>query len=234
MVLVYVPAGEFLMGVADDGSTVITDEQPQRTVYLDAYWIDQTEVTNGQYAQCVAAEKCEEPLKISSETHDFYYGNSVFNEYPVIYVSWSDANDYCAWAGRQLPTEAQWEKAARGTDQRIYPWGNEFTSTTLVNNSSLGDVTKVSDFKNGASPYGVYNMAGNVWEWTADWYHDSYYGTYGNSNNPIGPENGDYRVKRGGSWGSDASLIRTTERSTGNPLDRLNSLGFRCVYNVVP
>ena len=237
MALVYVPDGEFLMGAADDDAAE-PDEEPQHTVYLDAYWIDQTEVTNGQYALCVAAEKCNPPKEISSATHDFYYGNSEFDEFPVIYVSWSDANNYCTWAGRQLPTEAQWEKAARGTNARIYPWGNEFTSTTLANNNNLGlgDVTKVGNTE-GASPYDVYDMAGNVWEWTADGYHASYYKTYENLVNPTGPDcvNPVFctdRVKRGGSWGSEASLIRTTERSKSNPSDQLNSLGFRCVYNV--
>jgi len=231
MTLVYVPAGEFLMGADDHDSIADADEKPPHKVYLDSYWIDQTEVTNTQYALCEAAGECRRPLEISSSTHEIYYGNSEFGDYPVIYVSWNDADDYCAWAGRQLPTEAQWEKAARGTDERIYPWGNNLPNHTLANyETAKKDVSMKGSYPSGNSYYGVMDIAGNVWEWTADWYNKSYYDTPESLNNPTGPIGGDERVKRGGSWGSSAITIRTTYRDKSNPLDQFDSLGFRCVY----
>ncbi|HNZ13336.1 MAG TPA: SUMF1/EgtB/PvdO family nonheme iron enzyme [Anaerolineaceae bacterium] len=158
MSLVCVPAGDFMMGV--DGG-VYDDERPKHTVYLDAYWIDQTEVTNAQYARCVAAGACREPESKDSNTRDSYYGASQYADYPVISVSWSNAADYCSWAGRQLPSEAQWEKAARGTDGWLYPWGYESPSANLLNyDRNSGDTTVVGSYPDGASPYGALDMAG--------------------------------------------------------------------------
>jgi formylglycine-generating enzyme required for sulfatase activity len=190
MVMVFVPAGNFLMGSTDGDiaqalqtcpNCDFSDEKPQHTVYLDSFWVDQTEVTNRMYALCVAAEKCDPHSNSSSSTHSNYYGNSEYDDYPVIYVSWNDASDYCAWAGGdvydvRLPTEAEWEKAARGTDGRTYPWGNDSPSCSAANYSGcVGDTTAVGSYESGQSPYGAYDLAGNVWEWVADWYSGTYY-----------------------------------------------------------
>ncbi len=177
------------MGSADSDPNVHVDETPQHTVYLDAFWIDRTDVTNNMYASCVSTGACTAPISTTSSTSTIissYYGNSAFDNYPVIWVTWYDATAYCKWAGRQLPTEAQWEKAARGTDGRIYPWGNTAPDDTLLNyNASIGDTTAVSSYLRGASPYGALDMAGNVWQWVNDWYSDTYYRS-SSSSNPLG------------------------------------------------
>jgi formylglycine-generating enzyme required for sulfatase activity len=166
MVMDYIPAGSFLMGSADSDGEAYADEKPQHPVSLNAFWIDQTEVTNGQYGLCMAAGACKEPARVSSNLHDQYYGNPVFADYPVIWVSWNDAQTYCKWAGRRLPTEAEWEKAARGADGRIYPWGNTPPDKTLADfGNQIKDVTKTASYPAGASPYGALDMAGNVWNW---------------------------------------------------------------------
>ncbi len=152
MTLLYIPSGKFKMGSTSTDPHAQGDEIPQHDVYLNAYWIDQTEVTNKMYALCVFAGSCPPPLKKSSWTRQSYYGNSEFDNYPVIYVEWNDAAQYCQWAGRRLPTEAEWEKAARGTDGRTFPWGNEPPSPDLLNYSqTVGDTTTVGSYPKGAS-----------------------------------------------------------------------------------
>jgi formylglycine-generating enzyme required for sulfatase activity len=224
MVMVYVPAGNFSMGSNDSTA----DEQPVHTVDLDAYWIDRTEVTNGMYSLCVEAGDCQRPKKNNSNTHYNYYSDPLYANYPVIFVNWNDAQKYCSWAGRRLPTEAEWERAARGTDGRTYPWGNGSPSNSLLNfNNPMGDTTGVGSYSSGASPYGVLDMAGNVSEWVADWYDVGYYGS-SPSSNPTGPATGQYRVLRGGSWYSDEYLIRSADRHWLEP-DKWDLLvGFRC------
>jgi len=223
--LVYVPAGEFTMG-----SNAYLKEQPIHKVYLDAFWIDQTEVTNEQYKACVDADTCEPPSSTRSITHPNYYGDPEFNDYPVIYVNWDKANRYCeVWTGGDLPTEAQWEKAARGTDVRTYPWGNDVPNADLLNfNSNVGDTTMVKDYPNTSSFYGTYDMAGNVLEWVNDWYSDTYYKNLDSSNNPLGPDGGQYRVLRGGSWGYNDVLVRSTNRHRYDPSGTGSYIGFRC------
>jgi formylglycine-generating enzyme required for sulfatase activity len=225
--LVYVPAGEFKMG-SENGND---DEKTVHTVYLDAFWIDQTEVTNKQYRACVDAGTCEPPSSSKSYTHPSYYRNSDFDNYPVLYVSWDKANRYCeVWAGGDLPTEAQWEKAARGTDERMYPWGNDAPNKDLLNYyQNIGDTIEVGKYPDGKSPYGAYDMAGNVWEWVNDYYQSDYYAVLGDgASNPVGPESGQYRVLRGGSWSSDSYIVRTASLSRSVPSDAYGSLGFRC------
>ena len=164
MVMVYVPAGEFTMG-SENGEDV---EKPAHTVTLDAFWIDQTEVTNAMYAKCVSDGECDRPDSTASYTQSDYFGNSEFDKFPVIHVSWDVANVYCSWAERRLPTDAEWEKAARGENARTYPWGNEPPNNSLLNyNNAVGDTTEVGKFPTGASPYDAYDMAGNVREWVS-------------------------------------------------------------------
>lgn len=223
MTLVYVPAGEFEMG-SEDGDP---NESPIHTVYLDAFWIDQTEVTNGQYANCVSSNGCTTLSFEYSTSRTSYFGNAKYVDYPVINVDWYQAQAYCQWAGGRLPTEAEWEKAARGTDGRKYPWGNHFDSGKY--DLFLGDTTEVGSFSSGASPYYALDMAGNVWEWVADWY-----GTYpsGKVSNPLGPESGDSRVLRGGSYsGTDERVLRSTYRASTTPERKADLYGFRCAQS---
>ena len=239
MVMVYVPAGEFLMGSGDADGLAEDNEKPQHTVYLGAYWIDRTEVTNAQYRKCVEAGACREPECPYSWGHESAYNAP---DHPVVCVSWYDARAYAAWVGGWLPTEAEWEKAARGTDGRIYPWGDEFDGNRLNycdRNCTKGDIdTSVDDgyvvtapvgsYLSGTSPYGALDMAGNVWEWVADWYDAEYYGR-SPARNPQGPASGDYRVLRGGDFGGNAVAdARCACRlSAWNPLDRYWHFGFR-------
>ncbi|MBI3537458.1 MAG: SUMF1/EgtB/PvdO family nonheme iron enzyme [Chloroflexi bacterium] len=225
--MVYVPAGDFTMG-SNDGEN---DEKPVHTVYLDAFWIDKFEVTNALYGKCVDAGKCSAPSENKSYTRSLYYGNSQFANYPVIYVSWEDANKYCGWASKRLPTEAEWEKAARGTDARVYPWSNIFDKNALNSSEGgKGDTTAVGSYASGASPYGAMDMAGNVWEWVADWYDPSYYSNAPRiRNNPKGPSSGQYHVVRGGSWFDDRSHVRAAFRDYGFPVIWTIGVGFRCV-----
>ena len=227
MIQVYIPEGVFLMGSADD-QPAEADERPQHSVYLDAFWIDLTEVTNAMYARCVSAGGCREPAQISSKTRLFYYSDSRFANYPVIYVSWQDANTYCQWAGRRLPTEAEWEKAARGADGRFFPWGDAPAESNRLNyNQHVGDTTPVGSYPTGASSYGVLDMAGNVAEWVADWYDASYYAV-STAVNPLGPGSGQYRVLRGGSWFSPEQVVRAVYRLWNLPDLGYDSSGFRC------
>ena len=232
MVMVYVPTGDFSMGFNDGG----TDEKPAHMVSLDAYWIDRTEVTNGMYALCVQAGTCRPPKSLSSRTRSDYYGNSQYADYPVIQVDWNSARTYCLWAGRRLPTEAEWEKAARGTDGRGYPWGNTTATCSRANywdffSACVGDTSAVGSYPSGASPYGALDMAGNVWEWVADWYGETYY-VNSPSSNPQGPVSGTYRILRGGSWYFDGARASSTYRYRYSPDLRGDSIGFRCASSV--
>jgi formylglycine-generating enzyme required for sulfatase activity len=232
MEIVYVSEGEFLMGSL--GGTGEADEKPQHTVYLDAYWIDRTEVTNRMYALCVADGACQPPANDSSYTRSNYYGNAEYENYPVIYVDWNDASAYCEWAGARLPTEAEWEKAARGTDGRTYPWGESTPTCSLANRSGCeGDTAPVGSYASGASPYGALDMAGNVWEWVNDWYNSGYY-SQSPERNPPGPSSGQDRVLRGGSWSDDENNLHTTLRLRVVPRYPNVSIGFRCVLGTAP
>ncbi|MEK7818030.1 MAG: formylglycine-generating enzyme family protein, partial [Actinomycetota bacterium] len=202
MVMVYVPKGVFTMG----SSLGDPDELPVHDVYMDAFWIDQNEVTFTMYARFAPARS---------------------GRYPVNNVSWEQAEAYCAWVGSRLPTEAEWEKAARGSEERTYPWGNQLPNGDLVNfadlnsrlnwedtsvNDGYGNVAPVGSYPAGASLYGALDMAGNVAEWVNDWYNETYYST-ASLTNPSGPAEGDFRVLRGGSWFSTAAGVRSADRS---------------------
>lgn len=228
MVMNYVPAGPFGMGStyehADGDCKEYTrklsnydcyqdwfsNELPFHTVELDAYWIDQTEVTNSMYALCVQAGACQPPGHTNSDTRTSYYDNPEHKDFPVIYTSWFDAEDYCTWAGRRLPSEAEWEKAARGTTEQVYPWGDMPADETLLSFNIPGnDTNAVGKLPLAASPFGALDMAGNVWEWVSDWYQSDYY-AQSPINNPQGPPSGDYRVIRGGSFHNNEGIVGKT------------------------
>ena len=219
--MVFVPPGEFMMG--------------NNTVHLDAFWIDKTEVTNDLYAKCVQAGACSAPRSSGSHTRENYYGNPEFEDYPVIYVSWVDAQNYCSWTGGRLPTEAEWEKAARGTDGRTFPWGEvDPAGTSDLLNYRAQDTTEVGIYPAGASPYGALDMAGNVSEWVADWLSLEYYASPPPAN-PPGPDSGEYRVWRGGSWANTLTeLVRTSSRTGNFPTDASGGIGIRCARDAGP
>lgn len=229
MTQVYVPQGTFLMGTdPEDNPAQEYSTWPARTVTLDAFWIDQTEVTNAQYAKCVNTGKCTPPKYQSSYTHNSYYLERKYADYPVVWVTWDQASGYCTAMGARLPTEAEWEKAARGTDGRIYPWGNQ--EPKAYEFFSERDTMPVGSYPNNASPYGVLDMAGNVWEWVSDWMGDDFQNAP--FENPTGPEYGEYHVLRGGSWvlqqyGKSVNQNAVTRASLGNR-NRWHNTGFRC------
>jgi iron(II)-dependent oxidoreductase len=221
--MVYVSAGEFLRGSREwEGDS---DERPQREVCLDAYWMDKTEVTNAEYRRfCEATGH-----KKSNYWRDSRYSQPL---QPVVGVSWGDASAYAKWAGKRLPTEAEWEKAARGEDGRKYPWGNEEPSSRHCNMRGSGEgheyAAPVGSFPTGTSSYGCLDMAGSVWEWCADRYDEDYYSS-APSRNPKGPDSGENRVVRGGSWNNDSDFGRCANRGYFPPSDRYYLFfGFRC------
>jgi formylglycine-generating enzyme required for sulfatase activity len=229
MTLLYVPAGEFLMGSFFDHD----NERMPHTVTLNRFWIDKTEVTVGMYHLCVAAGTCLEPINKTSRTNSTYYDNAKFENYPVIYVNWGMAKTYCEWAGQRLPTEAEWEKAARGNDGRDYPWGNSEPKRDILNfNNQIGDTTEVGKYPKGTSPYGALDMAGNLWEWVADWYGDGY--SARDVSNPLGPTSGQFRILRGGAWNKDEKNVHTSTRLPVYASDASNTIGFRCAMSATP
>jgi formylglycine-generating enzyme required for sulfatase activity len=220
--MILVPAGEFIMG----SSMGEADEQPVHWVYVDAFWMDQYQVSVGHYARFLDATSQEAPPDWS------IMNRSQHQKRPVANVDWADAQTYCAWAGKRVPTAAEWEKAARGTDGRTYPWGNEhptkfFANVSRDNWNNHSALTPVGAFEDGKSPYGIYDMAGNVWEWVSDWYDPDYYQS-SPSKNPTGPSTGESKVIRGGSWGSGPDALRSANREIHSPSIRGLGTGFRC------
>ncbi len=242
MTQILIPAGIVKMGGLD--VLLENDELPAHEVKISAFWMDQVEVVNGMYALCVKAGACRPPAKDSSDNRLDYYNNPEYQDYPVVMVSWYDANAYCQWAGRRLPTEAEWERAARGDTVNTYPWGGELPNATNSNSRNIvGDTTRVGSYPTGASPFGVLDMAGNVWEWVADFYKSNYY-AQSPLENPKGPEDGGpnfFHVIRGGSFQDDANSLRVSNRgylAGPDPLAPPNTeafygrnsekIGFRC------
>ncbi|MCX5727389.1 MAG: formylglycine-generating enzyme family protein [Nitrospirae bacterium] len=221
-----VPAGEFTMG----SSSGDADEQPAHRVYLDAFSMDKYEVTVGQYATFLQEAGGDRPSDWKT------MNQSAHQKRPVVNVDWADAARYCKWAGKRLPTEAEWEKAARGTDDRIYPWGNDPPTPLRANYGKTewnnhGVLLPVGTLEAGKSPYGIYDMAGNVWEWVSDWYDENYYKS-SPSQNPTGPLTGGFKVLRGGSWNNSPRILRSADRYFDPPSFRsLYYPGFRCAKN---
>jgi formylglycine-generating enzyme required for sulfatase activity len=235
MVMVYVPAGEFEMGSTEGRD----NEQPVHAVALDGFWIDQAEVTNAQYRRCVEAGACQAPM--TCDWGEPTYEDLSKADYPVVCVDWYGAQTYCEWAGARLPTEAEWEYAARGPEGFIYPWGDEFDCSL----GNFDDETQVDDhvnpggegcdgyvktapvesFPGGASWCDALDMAGNVWEWVADWYRDY---PSGRQVNPMGPSSGSVRVQRGGSWYNPLDCMRGAYRDVSPPDVTSDNWGFRC------
>ncbi len=237
MKMVYVPAGQFDMGSTDGDS----DEQPVHTVVLDGFWIDRTEVTNAQYQKCVKAGECQAPTVC--DWGDPTYGDADKVDYPVVCVDWQGAQIYCEWVGGRLPTEAEWEYAARGPEGNVYPWGDEFDCTKgnfddeTVQDSyvvpggegcdGFDRTAPVGIFPDGASWCGSLDMSGNVWEWVNDWYADDYY-SHSPRENPPGLESSGHKVMRGGGWRHDSYYFRAAYRGSYTPNPRHDDLGFRC------
>jgi formylglycine-generating enzyme required for sulfatase activity len=255
MVMVYAPGGEFGMGSDDDDVNYalqlcqqysedctweqFQDEQPRHTVTLDGFWIDETEVTNAQYQRCVGAGVCEKSRCWEDEELNA-------PGWPVVCVTWNDAQAYCEWAGGRLPTEAEWEYAARGPEENIYPWGNEFYDYKLNycdqncwaderKDASVDDgyafTSPVGNYPEGVSWCGTLDMAGNAWEWVYDWY-----GPYPAETqvNPTGPETGEQKVLRSGSWDYGPDIVRAANRTQNTPDVHFSDDGFRCVVTPAP
>jgi len=235
MVMVYVPGGEFKMG----GTGELADRK--HTVELDSFWIDQTEVTNAQYRSCVEAGACRAPTACS--WGEPTYQDATSADHPVVCVAWHETDAYCAWAGGRLPTEAEWEYAARGPDSAIYPWGDEFDGTRLNScdtncphqdhrvtdyDDGYARTAPAGSYPEGASWCGALDLAGNVWEWVADW-HGAY--PLGRQENPTGPERGSERLIRGGSWfdWNEYGFLRADNRHPFEPRATHDMIGFRCV-----
>ena len=265
--MILVPAGEFIMGSDADEiarlaikQALVEDEMPRHRVSLDTFYMDKYEVTNAHFQQFVHATG----YRTQAEREDWGWADTGdawgkvnganwraplgpdssiagLEQHPVIQVSQEDAKAYCAWAGKHLPTEAEWEKAARGTDGRIYPWGDQFDGTRLnfcdancqrswhdpASNDGYRYTAPVGHYAGDQSPYGAYDMAGNVREWVADWYDESYY-KHSPTRNPPGPASGEQAVLRGGGWVNTARNVRVPFRSRLEPAQRYGYVGFRC------
>ena len=227
--MVLVPAGKFILG-SNIGNF---NERPVHEVELDAFYMDLNEVTNSVYGDCVDAGECTSPgLNALGGFLTRYYDDPQYAEYPVVYVNWFQARTYCDWRGAHLPTEAQWEKAARGTDGFTYPWGPYITCNRANYGGCINLTSAAGSFPEGVSPYGVYDMAGNVWEWVADWYSDTYYQTSPFPANPQGPADGQFRVLRGGSFVDDENSQRAFYRHRELPEQFNWNIGFRCARDL--
>jgi len=225
--MVLVPAGEFTMG-SEQGDD---DEQPVHRVFLDSFYLDTFEVTNGRFAKFVAAIQSEPPWGFADQETPVIHA-----EQPVRWVNWLEATGYCLWAGKRLPTEAEWEKAARGTDGRTYPWGNEPpTPTQAVFGLKEGaeTVSPIGNRDSGRSPYGIHDLAGNLYEWVADWYDETIY-TPNPSIDPRGPVEGTVKVQRGGSYLNNPYRLRVSFRTKSDPTEHAPNVGFRCAQDVPP
>jgi eukaryotic-like serine/threonine-protein kinase len=244
--MVYVPCGQVVIG--SDSGEGDEDEMPKHVVSISALCIDLREVTNRDYGDCVSASECEPPRAVASHTRPSYYGNATYDGYPVLSVDWDQARIYCAWRGKRLPTEAEWEKAARGgcettspsgcgtEDEKIYPWGDATPTCDLANSvGCVTDTEPVGARPAGASVYGAQDMAGNVQEWVSDWYASNYYSVCaaGDCIDPPGPATGSEKVFRGGAWESTETYLRNANRFRQVPGYADEHLGFRCAAPLI-
>ena len=248
--MLLVPEGEFIMGSTRSQVEAAVDlcrgnldndpcnfdefsnEMPQHTVFLTDFYMDITEITNEQYEACVNSGACDPPEAGTGRySRQEYYEDLRFAKYPVVWVSWFDAQDYCTWAGERLPTEAEWEKAARGEDGLIFPWGDTFDGNK-ANTQELGgnQLRPVGSYSDGASTYGILDQAGSVWEWVSDWYDAGYFDESPDFN-PQGPSSGRNRILRGGSYGNFQYYARATNRGARAPDSSTEFRGFRCVID---
>lgn len=236
--MLYLPGGVFIVG-DDEGES---DERPAHRANLSPFYIDETEISNREYALCVDDGACAPPDRSSATRYSSYYGNPTYDEYPVIFVSWYDAEQFCDWRDARLPTEAEWEYAASydpiNQIKLIYPWGDAFEGTFLNFNASgspwddgYADTAPITAYPEGRSPLGIYNMAGNVMEWVQDWYDPRYYRT-ATEVNPLGPEMGEFKAIRGGSWLSGTDDVEAVARTNFDPTVSRANLGFRCAKAV--
>lgn len=229
--MVKIPAGSFIRGSSEGVGRV--DEMPRTKIFLNGFFIDKYEVTNDRYLAFIAATGHKEPFNVYNEGSLFKVHG--IKNLPVVQVTWHDASDYCQWVGKRLPTEAEWEKAARGTDGRIYPWGNEDPSNGHANFDrdweNTNTLKPVGSQPKGVSPFGVHDMSGNAREWVQDWYDKDYY-QQAPQRNPKGPEKSLLKVIRGGSWRSFDADIRAAARGKGGFALKTHGTGFRCARDM--
>ena len=238
--MVLVPATKFTMGCDSEhnqGYVCPSDELPQHMVSLSAFAIDVYEVTNAQYAACVAAGGCVTPIATASQARVDYYQNPEYANFPMINVKWEEAQTYCRWAGKRLPTEAEWELAARGSTPRAYAWGDDDPDCALANiyhdpsmSACVGDTVAVGSYPAGASEFGVMDMTGNVWEWVADSYIEDFY-SVSPTENPFAEEANQLRTVRGGGWASNWLAVRVSSRAYDLNIYSGVDLGFRCAID---
>ena len=236
--MILIPQGAFEMGsqkslrelnpvsIFQADRHMLGPEDPAHEVILDAYYIDLYEVPNADYKKYIEAT--------GSKTMPRYWDDSNFNQpnQPVVGITWKEARAFCQWRSKRLPTEAEWEKAARGKRPTKYPWGNEAPDKTRLNfNSQVGKTTPVGSYPTGKSDYGVFNLSGNVAEWVKDWHFPEYY-LFSPKENPPGPEKGHYKIIRGGNWKNNAEDVRLTYRNATVPKARSKTIGFRCAASV--
>jgi formylglycine-generating enzyme required for sulfatase activity len=227
--MVQIPEGPFVMGSRDDDSD--PDEKPEHPIYLKSYYLDLKEVTRGEYDRFA---KMTRRVTRRIEVFEDDPAKLLKPDLPAIAVTWDDAEAYCKWAGKRLPTEAEWEKAARGENKRRYPWGNDFVSSYANidgNEDGFRYLAPPGSLEGGRSPYGIYDMAGNVGEWVADSYAESFY-QKSPYRDPKGPEQGDQKVIRGGSWRETKNNVRSSKRFQAKPWRHDITVGFRCAKDV--
>jgi len=240
----FIPAGDFRMGTnekdamakclqfsTDCPEVVLKGEAPEQTIHLDDFYMDKFEVTNKLYLACVDAGICDPPKELSTYSRPDYFGKPEYDNYPVVFVDWFMAKAYCEWREARLPTEAEWEKAARGPEGNTYPWGDGIDNTRASYDGNVKDSMPVGSYEDGKSTYGVYDLAGNVWEWVNSKYASYPYEAADGREDPENDGN-TARIYRGGAWNNDANMLRSSYRTAYNPFDTTHNKGFRCAHSL--